>query len=292
MSAVSVWQGHLSFGLISAPVRIYTAARDQHISFNQLHAPCGCRINQQTVCNHCAPGKKIDRAEIVKGYEVEKNTFVRITDEEVTALAPKSSNTMNVEHFVALSDIDPLNYDASYYMVPDEAGRKVYALLYETMKGTGKGAVVKVTIRNREHLALIRPYKRGLTLHTLFYDNEVREVSEFGGFQIDNTITDTITDTERNMADQILQSSTKPFNSAAYCDEFAVKILALIESKKSGTASPVLAAAKAASMDLMAMLAGSLKMAKEASAAVTDAPVAVPVAVPKAKKSRLASAKA
>ncbi len=254
MGASTQWKGFLSFGLISAPVKLFVAARTERIGFNQLHS-CGCRINQETVCRTC--NTKVERADLLKGYEVEKGSYVKFTADELEAIEPKSSKTMQVDRFVDLSEVDPIYFDASYFMAPDgEAGQKVYQLLYETMKDIKKGAIVSITMHGREHMAIIRPFKAGLVLHTLFYESEVREITEFGGFSSGNTM-----EAERNMAAMLLNSLTKPFDAAAYHDEYRSQVLALIEAKKSGAAAPKPTSKPAPVMDLMAQLQASLAAA-------------------------------
>jgi len=273
--ATTTWKGFLNFGMISAPVKLFVAARSESVSFNQLHAACGGKINQDKVCRTC-DNVKLGTADIVKGLEVEKGKFVQIADAEIAALAPKSSNVMAVDHFVDLDDVDPILFDKSYFMVPDEAGKKVYSMLCETMKGIRKGAIVKITMSQREHLAIIRPYKNGLTLHTLYYQDEVRAISEFSG------MTEEISDAERNMAAQLLNASTKPFDAAAYSDTFQASIKALVESKKNGTAAPVAVKAAAPVVDLMAQLAASLSMVQPQ--VVTPVKAEAPKAVATKKK--------
>ena len=121
--ASSVWKGYISFGLVSVPVRLFAAARESHVSFNQLHTPCGSRIKQQTVCPIC--DEKVERSDLSKGYEVDKDVYVTVTPEELKSLDSAASDTMNIEQFVSLKDIDPLYFQTSYYSVAEEPGRKV-----------------------------------------------------------------------------------------------------------------------------------------------------------------------
>ena len=287
--STTVWKGFLSFNMVTVPVKLYVAARNETVSFNTLHAKCGCKINQDTVCRTCGT-TKLTSSDTVKGYEVEKDTYIKISPESIAALAPESSNTMTVDKFVKLSEVDPMLFDASYYMVPDEAGKQVYSLLYAAMKGEEKGAIVKVTMRQREYMALVRPYKHGLSLHTLFYEDEVREIPEFGGMG-----TTSVGEAENNLAKQLLAMLTKPFDHSVYHDEYRIAILALIERRKNGEEVPVtsLAPASAPKMDLMAMLTASLSMAKPAVEVVAESATAVKAEKPapapkKAKKAKVA----
>ena len=176
--ASTVWKGYLTFGLISVPIRLFAAARSERISFNQIHEVCGSRIKQQIYCPVCE--RTVERSELKKGYEVAKGRFVIIEDEDIKKIVPASSETMEILEFVKVQDIDPIYFDASYFMVPEEAGRKAYELLFKTMENSGFSAIAKVTMYQREYTVAIRPHGHGLTLHTMFYPEEVREVPEYG----------------------------------------------------------------------------------------------------------------
>ena len=173
--ATSVWKGYISFGLVSVPVRLFAAARESHVSFNQLHTPCGSRIKQQIVCPVC--DEKVERSDLSKGYEVDKDVYVTVTPEELKSLDTAASDTMNIEQFVSLKDIDPLYFQTSYYSVAEEPGRKAYTLLFQSMKKLNLAAIARVSMHSREQVVIIRPYDKGLVLHTLYYASEVRENS-------------------------------------------------------------------------------------------------------------------
>ncbi len=285
------WKGLIIYSLISAPVKLFTAARTDSVSFNQLHVTCGCRINQQIVCNTCG-GTPVPRTDIIKGYEYEKGSYLRFTEAEIKALAPKSSNAMTVEKFVNLDDIDPMLYDAGYFMVPDgDAGKKVYALLMADLGDNRKAAVARVTMHQREHLVVIRrgtgAFRHGLVLHTLFYKDEAEVISEFSSDMLAGV---TLADAERKMANTLLEP--QQFDLGEYHDSFKAAIQALIEARKADPNAPVgdtAAAPKPAAPDLMAMLKASLAAKKpvvvEATATVVaEEPVAAEKPVKKAKK--------
>ena len=157
--ATSVWKGYLTFGLISVPVRLFSAARTEHIAFNQLHKVCKTRVRQPLYCPTCE--RMVERSEIVKGYEYEKGQYVLVEDEEVKKIAPPSASTMEIQEFVSLADVDPLYLDASYYMVPEDAGRKAYQLLVKTMEESGRAAIAKLAMHQREYVVLVRPHEIG-----------------------------------------------------------------------------------------------------------------------------------
>ncbi len=155
--ASTVWKGHLTFGLVSFPVKLYSAARSESISFNQLHKHDGSRVKQVLYCQ--LEDKPIPRSEIVKGYEYEKDHYVVIEDEEVKKVAPASAKVMEILEFVKNDQVDPIYLETSYYMAPDEAGEKPYALLFEALKKTGYAGVAKIAMHNREHIVILRAGK-------------------------------------------------------------------------------------------------------------------------------------
>lgn len=179
--AATVWKGHLTFGLISIPLRLFSAARSEQISFNQLHKECHSRIRQPLFCPTC--NRVVERSEIVKGYEYGKDQYVLVEDEELESVKPSSARTMEILEFVKLEEIDPLYFDTSYFAVPEEAGRKAYHLLEKTMEASGYAAIAKLGMHQREYTVILRPRASGLTLHTMYYPNEIRQVAEYG--QID-----------------------------------------------------------------------------------------------------------
>jgi DNA end-binding protein Ku len=225
--ASTVWKGYLSFGLISIPVRLFAAARSERVSFNQIHEKCGSRIKQQIYCPVCE--RVVERSELTKGFEVEKNQFVIVEDEEIKKIAPNSSDTMEILEFVHADQVDPIYFDSSYFMVPEEAGKKAYHLLLETMKKSGYSALAKIAMHQREFTVIIRPHSNGLTLHTMFYPEEVREVPEYG--HSDNV---TLKPQEIALAEQLVQGLAANFEPEKYHDEYQAKLQQLIEAKREG----------------------------------------------------------
>src|ERR1700730_9986434 len=176
--ATSVWKGFLTFGLISIPIRLFSAARSERISLNQLHKVCQSRIKMPLFCPTCA--RMVERSEIVKGYEYEKDQYVLFSEEELDKIEPQSARSMEILEFVKVDEIDPLYYDASYYVTPEDEGKKAYQLLLAAMEESGYAAIAKLTMHQREHIVVVRPRANGMTLHTMYYTNEVREVAEYG----------------------------------------------------------------------------------------------------------------
>jgi DNA end-binding protein Ku len=250
--ASTVWKGYITFGLITIPVRLYAAARTERISFNQLHNVCGSRIKQQTYCPHCE--RVVERSEIVKGYEVEKDRYVVVEDEDLKKIAPASSDNMEIFEFVKAEGIDPIYFDASYFMVPEEAGKKAYYLLRETMQKSGYSAIAKIAMHQREYTVVIRPHADGLLLHTMFYPEEVREVPEF---RRDENVT--VRPQEISLAEKLVEGLAADFEPAKYHDEYQARVKEMLEAKREG--QPVQAAGqkkRAPVIDLMQALQKSL----------------------------------
>lgn len=225
--ASTVWKGYVSFGLISVPVRLFAAARETHVSFNQIHEVCGTRIKQQIYCPHCE--RVVERKELAKGYPVDKDTYVLISDEELQALEAESSEVMEILQFVKLDDVDPIYFQTSYYTVAEEPGRRAYALLMQGMEHLQVAAVAKLTLHQREQVVLVRPYHKGLILHTLYYASEVREVSEYGKNEDLNLQTQ-----EVQLAEQFMNQLTGHFQPEQFKDEYESRVEKLVESKEAG----------------------------------------------------------
>src|ERR1041384_6574043 len=153
--ASSVWKGHLTFGMVSFPVRLFSAARSETVSFNLLHKDDHSRIKQVTVCQK--EDKPVSRSELVKGYEYEKDHYVVIDDEDIKKVAPKTARVMEILEFVKAEQVDPIYLESSYYVSPDEGGEKPYALLFQALRESEYYAVAKVAMHNREHIIVLRP---------------------------------------------------------------------------------------------------------------------------------------
>ncbi|HLW76315.1 MAG TPA: Ku protein [Bryobacteraceae bacterium] len=268
--ASTVWKGHLTFGLVSFPIRLYSAARGESISFNQLHKHDGSRIKQVIYC--AAEDKPIPRSEIVKGYEYEKDHWVVIEDEEVKKVAPQTAKVMEIQEFVKSDQVDPIYYETSYYMAPDEAGEKPYALLFDALRKTGRVGIAKVAMHNREHVVILRPGENGVLLHTMYYLHEIRKVDEF------RTDLSLVKEKELALATNLIEALSGEFEPEKYTDNYRENLLKMIEAKKQGeevVATPEPQQAKV--VDIMEALKASLAMAKKPAASATTAePVAEP----------------
>ena len=161
----SIGSGTISFGLVSIPVRMYTAASSTGVSFNLLHAKCGSRIRQQTFCPVC--NQVVDRAELVKGYEFSKDQYVRVSDDELKSLEGEASKLIDIAEFVPLEKVDPIYFEKTYYLGPDKGGEKAYRLLADAMRASERVALAKFVMRGKESLVLVCAAQDGLMLHTM-----------------------------------------------------------------------------------------------------------------------------
>lgn len=280
--ATSVWKGYISFGLVSVPIRLFTAARESHISFNQIHAECGTRTKQQLTCPSCE--RVVERDELAKGYPVERDRYVTVTSEELKELEAESSDNMAISQFVKLSDVDPLYFETSYYTAPEEPGRRAYALLLAGMKDMDVAAIATVTMHQREQVVLVRPYDNGLVLHTLYYPEEVREVAEYGGQgQVD------LQKQEVDLAEQFIKQLIGQFDPSQFKDEYRSRVMQLIESKDAGLTPTKAQPRKCRGqvINLMDALKKSLED-QQISAAQKKGPQRVPAASKKAARAKKA----
>jgi DNA end-binding protein Ku len=227
--ASTVWKGYVSFGLISVPIRLFVAAREEHVSFNQIHKECGHRVKQQLYCPY--DERVVERSEIAKGYPVDKDTYVLVTEDELKTLEAESSESMEIQQFVKLDDVDPVYYQTSYYTVPEDPGKRAYALILQGMERLKLGAIAKITLHQREQIVMIRPYNHGLVLHTLFYPAEVRQVAEYG---TDEDLK--LQKPEIELAEQFMKQLTAKFNPDQYKDEYQSRVEKLVEEKEAGMA--------------------------------------------------------
>ncbi len=257
--ATTVWKGHLTFGLVSFPVKLYSAARSENISFNQLHKTDHSRIKQVVYCQ--AEDKPVPRSELVKGYEYEKDRYVVIDDEDVKKMAPPTARVMEILEFVKAAEIDPVYFENSYYMAPDDAGEKPYALLYDVLKKSGYAGVAKVAMHNREHIVIFRPGATGLLMHTMYYSHEIRKVEEF------RTDTSVVGEREMALAQMLVETLAAPFQPDKYKDAYRENLQAMIDARIKGqqvVAPPVHEPSKV--IDIMEALKQSLAVAKKPAA--------------------------
>jgi DNA end-binding protein Ku len=226
--ASAVWKGTLSFGLLAIPVKLYAAARSQRMILHQLHKVCHTRLKQPLYCPQC--NRQVDRSEVVRGYEYEKGKYVVINEDEIKKITPRSSTVMEIVAFVKQEQIDPIYFDASYFMLPDKESEKPYALLLKTLEDSNRVGIATVTMHQREYTVFIRPRNNGLTIHTMYYANEIREVAGYGKAEKDVRLKPA----EVKLAEQLVESLSQDFKPEQFHDKFQENLKALIEAKQKG----------------------------------------------------------
>jgi DNA end-binding protein Ku len=259
----AIWSGAISFGLVNIPIKLYNAVSRKSVHFNQLDSRTGARIKYQKVS--AADGEVVPAEAIVKGYELAGGEYVTVSDEELSALDPEASRTIEIEQFIDLADIDPLYYDTAYYVAPDKATLKPYALLVRAMEETGKVAIARFVMRSKQYLCAIRPKDGALVLSTMVYADEINVPEEIG--EITGAADVEVSAKELTMAQQLVESLTEPFEPERFEDTYRNKVLELIEAKAAGTEeviAPPTPIAEDKVVDLMAALEASVKEAKEA----------------------------
>ncbi|HEX2046602.1 MAG TPA: Ku protein [Acidimicrobiales bacterium] len=254
-----IWSGAISFGLVNVPVKIFSATSSKDVRFHQLDGKSKSRIKQKRVS--MATGEEVPYEDIVKAYEIAPDNYVTITPEELEALDPKATKTIDIEDFVDLDQIDPVYYERPYYLVPDKGGQKAYALLRNAMRETNKVGIARVVLRTKQYLAAIRPKDDALVMETMLFADEVNPLDELDlpGPDVD------VTEREEKMARSLIDSLSTDFNPEKYHDEYRERVLELIEQKASGQEIVVEEAAEEAPrvVDLMAALEASLAAVKE-----------------------------
>lgn len=224
----TVWKGSISFGLVNIPVKMFTATEDKDIRFKYIHKECHTPVKYKKMCPVC--NKEVQPNDIVRGYEYEPGKYVILTDEDFEAIETKGERTVEIIDFVKLEEIDPIYFDKTYFLAPQETGGKAYTLLREALSGKEKIAISKITIRDRESLAVIRVYNNVIVLETIFYPDEVRDYKQVPGIP-ENLQT---TKAELDMAIQLIDNLTTQFNPDKYIDTYRERLLELINAKVEG----------------------------------------------------------
>jgi DNA end-binding protein Ku len=234
------------------PVRLFSGARSTGISFNMLHRTDKSRLKQQYVC--LADGQVVERSDIVKGYEFRKDEYIIIEPDEIKKIEPQTAKTMEILEFVKSSEVDPVYFESSYYMMPEEAGRRPYALLTKALEESEYVAIAKITMHNREYTVFLRPHEGGMMLHTMYYAEEVRKVEGFGAPDVE------LKDAEVKVAHQLIEALASEWDPEKYEDTFQENLKKLIETKlEGGEVAEVEKPKKLAPVvDLMAALKQSL----------------------------------
>jgi DNA end-binding protein Ku len=257
----AIWSGAISFGLVNIPVKLYSAVSKKTVRFHQIDAESGGRVRQKRVG---PDGEEIAYEQIVKGYEIGPDRYVTISPEELEALEPQKTRTIDIEDFVDLEQIDPIFYDHPYYLAPDTGASKAYRLLVDAMEDSGKVAVARVVLRSKEHLVAIRPRDGALAMETMLFADEVIPADSLEELAAGDGDVQT-SDRELAMANQLIDSLASDFEPGKYRDEYRERVLDLIERKAQGETivieEPEAEPEKVP--DLMAALEASIATAKK-----------------------------
>jgi DNA end-binding protein Ku len=255
----SMWKGTLNFGLVSVPVKLYSAAVHKNVTFHQLHAADHARIVQRRFCS--AENEEVEYGEIVKGYELAPGRYVVIEPEELAALEPALTRTIEIEDFVQLDEIDAVYFDRPYFVVPNKGGARSYRLLLEAMRETGKVAIGRIVLRSREQLVAIRPREDALMMVTMNFGDEIQQTESF--YEL-NEVEVEVGEHELEMARRLVESVSRPFAIDNYHDTYREALLDLIDRKANGeqiVLEPPVRDERLQSPDLMSALEASLEQA-------------------------------
>ena len=251
--STAVWKGALSFGLLSISVRLYTAARSDRMYLHQIHKVCNTRLKQPLFCPTC--NRQVKRSEVIRGYEYEEGQYVLVEDDEIKKITPRSGRVMEILAFVKEEQIDPIYFDASYFVLPDKGSEKAYALLLKTLEDTERVAIATLTMHQHEYTVFIRPRNNGLTLHTMYFANEIREVEGYGKLAGAKPKPQEI-----KLAGELVESLSEDFKPEKYHDTFQENLRALIDAKQKGRSVAVeQKPAHAPVIDMMEALKRSLR---------------------------------
>lgn len=255
----TVWKGAISFGLVNIPVRMFTATEDKDLKFRYLHKNCNTPLNYKKFCPNC--NVNVAEDDIVRGYEYEPGHFVILTEADFESVkGAAKSKSIEILDFVNLSEIDPVYFDKTYYLSPQDTGSKAYNLLRQAMNDTGKIAIARVTIRSKETLAALRVYKNALVMETLFYAEEVRSTEQIPGLpEVSQT-----NEKELDIAVKLIDNLTAKFEPEKYTNEYNTALTELIQKKVEGKEVRVAPEApKQNVIDLMEALKASLQETKK-----------------------------
>jgi DNA end-binding protein Ku len=252
----AIWSGTISFGMVSIPVRLYTATESHDVHFHLLHKGCGARLKNVRWCPRHE--KAIAWEDTERGYEYAKGKYVAISEEDLEHLPMKTVHTVEISDFVKLEDVDPIYYDKAYYLSPEETGTKAFVLLRQALEETGRAAVAKVAIRDKENLCLLRPYEAVLSMETMLYANEIRSTEDIA---VDSA---RVSPKELQMAVSLIENLSNTFDPGRYGDEYQLALKKVIKAKVDGAPLPTVPEEKGGKVvDLMEALRASIEQTKK-----------------------------
>ena len=274
--------GILSFGLVAIPVRLHSATKDQRISFHLLHKKCGSRVHNQYHCPVC--NVVVDREELVRGFEVSKGEYVQFTEDELQSLEVEANRSIDLKQFIPIAAVDPVYFENAYFVGPDKGGEKPYRLLADALQSSRRLALAQMVSRGKEELVIIRPYQKGLVLHTMFYAHEVRDFAQVP--KADNVrVSKQEVDAGIGLIDKLSAEDFKPDD---FTDEYRIRVQKMLRGKASGeeivATAPDPVRKHGQVIDLMQALKQSLAASPTAKKTAKDSAHAV------AKKKKRASA--
>src|SRR2546430_12914612 len=252
----AIWRGTISFGMVSIPVSLYTATESHDVRFHLLHKKDGVRLKNVRWCPK--DEKAVPWEEVVRGFEYAKGRYVPLTDEELDHLPVKTVHTVDISDFVKLEEVDPIYFDKAYYLAPDEAGIKAFALLRQALQQTGRAAVAKVAIRDKENLCLVRPYEDVLSMETMFYANEIRSTEDIAADGAK------VSPKELQMAVSLIENISDSFDAERYQYEYLADLMQGSDAKVEGAPLPAAPTEKGAKVvDLMEALRASVEQTRK-----------------------------
>jgi DNA end-binding protein Ku len=269
--AASIWKGALTFGLLSIPIRLYAASRPQRTPLHQLHNKCHTRLRQPLFCPTC--NRIVNRNEVIKGYEYEKGHYVVVDKEELLKITPESGRSMEILAFVKSDQIDPIYYESSYVALPDKDADKPYQLLLKALEETQRVAIAKFTMHQREYTVFVRPRDGGITIQTMYFANEIRQIPGYG----EKPKNLQLKPQELKLAEQLIESLSEDFNPAQYHDTYQEQLRALVEAKEKGkTLAEKTPPKQAKVIDMMEALKRSVREAESGPKHRRTGPAPVP----------------
>jgi DNA end-binding protein Ku len=258
--AHAIWSGAINFGLVTIPVKLYTAVRTNDLRFNFLHGKDNGRIYNERHCSVC--GEKVEYQDLVRGYEYEKGRYVTVTDDDLKAVRPEATQSVQIVEFVELDQINPMFFDTPYYLEPEKKGRHAYALLRDSLKDAGKVAIARVVIRSREHIAAVKPNGEALVLELMHFADELVEQKAFDF----PSLHEHVADAEKKVAKMLIDTMTaEKFEPENFHDKYREDVLAMIEARANGeeiVAPEVERPAATNVVNLMDVLQRSLEQSK------------------------------
>ncbi|MGA2394983.1 MAG: Ku protein [Candidatus Lustribacter sp.] len=286
--AHAIWSGAISFGLVTIPVKLFTAVRSDDLRFNFLHKADDGRIFNERHCTVC--GEKVEYADLVRGYEYEKGQYVTLSDDDFKSVRPEATQSVEILEFVELDQINPMYFDTPYYLEPEKKGRHAYALLRESLRDANKVGIARVVIRSREHLAALKPNGEALVLELMHFADELVAQSDFDFPELKEKVAPA----ELKVAKMLIDTmSVEAFEPEKFTDEYKEAVMAMINARVAGEHVTVTETKRPAAtnvVNLMDVLQRSLEQSKRGGAAAAKPKAAAPkksasAAKPKRKKS-------